>query len=135
MGRLRRCLGVCLVLGVAVLGLAGASAQAKTVGANCVKPLNLQANGQDLSNCNLNEAMIGGFAALQGSNLTGAKLNEATISGVDALKDANLTGARLEGAKVTSGIGALEGATYSNTICPDGTNSNNDGGTCLGHGV
>src|SRR5690348_1637977 len=112
MGRLRRCLGVCLVLGVAVLGLAGASAQAKTVGANCVKPLNLQANGQDLSNCNLNEAMIGGFAALQGSNLTGAKLNEAMIGGFAALQGSNLTGASLNGATI-SGIGAVTGANLT----------------------
>ena len=26
-------------------------------------------------------------------------------------------------------------ATFSNTTCPDGTNSDNDGGTCLGHGI
>jgi hypothetical protein len=27
----------------------------------------------------------------------------------------------------------VTGVTWSNTTCPDGTNSNNDGGTCTGH--
>jgi hypothetical protein len=25
--------------------------------------------------------------------------------------------------------------TWSDTLCPDGTISNNDGGSCVGHGV
>jgi hypothetical protein len=47
---------------------------------------------------------------------------------------ANLSGANLNGADVT-GAGALLGVTYSNTTCPDGTDSDNDDGTCVGHGV
>ena len=27
----------------------------------------------------------------------------------------------------------FSGATWGKTICPDGTNSSNDGGTCVGH--
>ena len=27
------------------------------------------------------------------------------------------------------------GAVWNNTTCPDGTNSNSDGGTCVGHGI
>jgi hypothetical protein len=36
-------------------------------------------------------------------------------------------------------LGSLTGTTnlmavaWANTTCPDGTNSNNDGGTCVGH--
>ena len=40
---------------------------------------------------------------------------------------ADLTGADLRGAT------GLEFATWVNTICPDGTNSDNNGATCLGH--
>lgn len=40
------------------------------------------------------------------------------------LADANLTGANLSGAY-------LSFATWNDTICPDGTNSNNDGDTCV----
>jgi uncharacterized protein YjbI with pentapeptide repeats len=182
----------------ALVGAAGAR-PGNTVGANCVKPLDLQSPSQDLSNCNLNGVTIGGtgefalefsnlsgaglngarfvgffagvFSNLNGANLNGASidgfetllfsnlsganlhgadingsialgdsdlsqanLNGARISGSEVLEFSNLTGANLTGAKI-SGPSALVGAIYSNTICPDGTNSDNDGGTCVGHGV
>ena len=37
-----------------------------------------------------------------------------------------MVGANLSGA-------ILGRVTWLNTVCPDGTNSSNDGGTCLGH--
>ncbi|MGO9853789.1 MAG: pentapeptide repeat-containing protein [Acidimicrobiales bacterium] len=40
--------------------------------------------------------------------------------------NANLTGAIFTGAHVYAPI-------WNHTMCPDGTNSNNDGGTCKGH--
>jgi hypothetical protein len=40
--------------------------------------------------------------------------------------NADLGGATLAGANVN-------GVTWSNTLCPDGTNSTADGGTCAGH--
>jgi hypothetical protein len=43
-----------------------------------------------------------------------------------------LTGADLTGADLRGATG-LESATWVNTICPDGTNSDNNGATCLGH--
>lgn len=50
---------------------------------------------------------------------------------------ANFTGANLTGANPKGAVG-LSGATLTNVIwsrteCPDGTLSNNDGGTCIGH--
>ena len=57
---------------------------------------------------------------LVGANLKGANLSGANLSG------ANLSGANLTGAN-------LSDVTWGNTTCPDGTNSDNDGGTCLGH--
>jgi uncharacterized protein YjbI with pentapeptide repeats len=57
------------------------------------------------------------YANLQDANLHGADLTGANLTGAD------LTGANLHGADLT-------GVIWSNTTCPDGTNSNNDGGTC-----
>ena len=48
--------------------------------------------------------------------------NEARPDAPD-LTGADLTGANLHRADLT-------GVIWSNTTCPDGTNSNNDGGTC-----
>ena len=196
--------GIVLVVLALIAAVVGASgAQADTVGADCVEPLDLISWPQDLSSCNLKgvtisanfalrvsnlsganlkdatisgtaalemsnleganlkDATISGFLALGGpnpamtanlsganlsgatisglgalptANLSGANLNEATISGFAALANANLSGANLRGATVT-GPFALQGATYSNTTCPDGTNSYDNGGTCVGHGV
>jgi uncharacterized protein YjbI with pentapeptide repeats len=49
----------------------------------------------------------------------------ANLVGTD-LSGANLSGADLSGAN-------MSGIIWSNTVCPDGTISNNDGGACLGH--
>lgn len=59
--------------------------------------------------------------ALQGCDLTGA-----TLVGVN-FTNANLAGALGTGADTT-------GVTWNNTFCPDGTNSDLNGGTCIGHG-
>ena len=67
---------------------------------------------------------------LDDANLTGANLVGAKVAFVD-LSHVNFTNANLEGA-IFLGVN-VSGATWSNTICPDGTNSNADGGTCVGH--
>ena len=72
----------------------------------------------DLTGANLNKSDLSG-ALLNGANLTGANLNKANLTG------ANLTGASLSGANVN-------GVIWSNTTCPDGTNSDADGGSCAG---
>ena len=74
-------------------------------------------------------------AELQGANLqqgtfTNATFRNAHLNGAN-LQGANLTGADLTGA-TTNGAN-LHGIIWSNTTCPDGTNSNVDGGTCQGH--
>jgi hypothetical protein len=81
-------------------------------------------SGADLSNANLNEANLAG-AYLANANLSGANLNRADLT-VAILTGANLTGANLNRA-------TLDGVAWSNTTCPDGTNSDNNGGTCIGH--
>jgi hypothetical protein len=69
-----------------------------------------------LEGANLNRADLAG-ALLNGASLDGANLNGADLSG------ANLTGASLAGAN-------LQGVTWSTTTCPDGSDSDADGGTC-----
>ena len=59
-------------------------------------------------------------APLSGVKFNGDNLNGANLTGN------NLIGANLKGTSVVGSIGA-------NTICPDGTNSNADGNTCVGN--
>ena len=71
----------------------------------------------DLSNASLESAFL--FRAdLTGANLSNADLWYAELTG------ANLTGANLSGAD-------LANVYWYNTICPNGTNSNDNGNTCL----
>jgi streptogramin lyase len=77
--------------------------------------------GARMQDSNLNGAHLEN-AFLNGANLEGANLHGADLSGAD-LSRADLSGANLHGATLT-------GAKWSNTTCPDGTNSDNDGGTC-----
>ena len=100
--------------------------------------------GADLSGANLGGANLSSAnltdADLSGANLTGANLNSANLTGADLtganlsganLNKANLTGADLSGANVTGAN--FDKVTWSNTTCPDGTNSDADAGTCIGH--
>lgn len=97
----------------------------------------------NLSGANLKGATLGGganeLAVLQSANLSGANLNGTTIAGPRALSLTNLTGANLNKASVVASESPLDeplqDAVYGDTTCPDGTNSDNDGGTCVGHGV
>jgi uncharacterized protein YjbI with pentapeptide repeats len=88
----------------------------------------------NLVGARMDNAIISGESTLASSNLTGASLIHATISGPNALAGANLTNADLLGAAVSPGA-MYQAIIYNNTRCPDGTNSNDDGGTCVGHGV
>ena len=62
--------------------------------------------------------------SLRAANLTGADLRYAQLDGVD-FTNANLTGANWNRATGT--------AIFANTTCRDGTNSDANGGTCIGH--
>jgi hypothetical protein len=98
-----------------------------------------EANNADFKGDKMNGAFLKGIdlagASLQGVNLRGADLSNAdatdarfrctNLERADA-ENANLTGAALQGAN-------LHDVLWSNTTCPDGTNSNADGGTCAGH--
>jgi Bacterial Ig-like domain (group 3)/Pentapeptide repeats (8 copies) len=82
-----------------------------------------------LAGCNLRGLNLSG-ADLSNANLSNANLNGANLSGAN-LTNANLSGANLNRAQLTGAT--LTGVIWSNTTCPDGSNSNRDGGTCIGH--
>ena len=94
--------------------LVGASMQGANLnGGDVAGALLVNAN---LAGANLNNADLSG-ALLNGANLSGANLHGADLTG------ANLTGANLSGAN-------LNRAVWSHTTCPDGTSSDDDGGSC-----
>ena len=92
--------------------------------------------GASMQGANLNGGDVAG-ALLVNANLAGANLNKADLS-VALLNGANLSGANLHGADLTGAnlTGAnlsganLDRAVWSHTTCPDGTSSDDDGGSC-----
>lgn len=85
--------------------------------------------GADLSLADLTDANLTG-ANLAGANLSHATLVNAQLTGSN-LQAANLTGTNLTGAALSGAN--VNGVTWSDTGCPDGTNSDADGGSCAGH--
>lgn len=98
----------------------------------------------DLSNAHLRGAN------LTGANLTQAKLIGANLSSTDTdpncplgnpLRAANLTNANLTGANLTDAnlrganlsLATLTGVIWKNTTCPDSTNTDTNGGSCMNH--
>jgi hypothetical protein len=93
----------------------------------------------NLAGANLEHAVLVG-ADLSPANLTGADLRGAHL--IDAnLQNSNLAGTDLSGADLTdASLGDailtsanLTGVKWSRTQCPDYSNSDADGGTCVGH--
>ena len=89
-------------------------------------------SGDDMVHVNLNGSDVGGSffelvnladASLINVDAMAADFTQANLTGAD-LSGANLTGATMTGANLTN-------VYWSNTTCPDGTNSDNDGGTCI----
>ncbi|MGO9198588.1 MAG: pentapeptide repeat-containing protein [Acidimicrobiales bacterium] len=80
--------------------------------------------GAVLSDATLKNATLK-RANLKRAYLFGANLKRANLTRSD-LTRATLTGANLKGSD-------LKGVTWNDTVCPDGTNSSKDGGTCKGH--
>jgi uncharacterized protein YjbI with pentapeptide repeats len=99
--------------------------------------------GADLEGFDLGGTMLNG-AYLQGADLENAAgsetdFNDADLDGADlsgtqfsidsTFDDANLTDANLDGADLTGDD--FDSAIWSDTTCPDGSNSDNDGDTCV----
>jgi uncharacterized protein YjbI with pentapeptide repeats len=104
--------------------------------------LELSISNSNFTNANFTNAndKLGSSAGAGGfgdSNLTGANFTNATMTNFSFFNsnftNANFTNANLSGV-TTSGVNTFTGAIWSNTTCPDGTNSDNDGNTCIGHG-
>jgi uncharacterized protein YjbI with pentapeptide repeats len=66
------------------------------------------------------------WTVLNAASFVGADLRYARLDGAD-LSAADLTGANLRHAR------GLSSVIWSDTTCPDGTNSDVNGGTCVGH--
>jgi hypothetical protein len=142
----------CAKCNVSGLGLSGANllganlASANMAGARLDHAILALSNlsGADLSYATLDHANLTlanlSRATLTSANLTAANLVLANLSGSTLtsadLTGANLTGANLSGANMTGATLAdatVTGVGWSNTVCPDGSNANKDGGTCVGH--
>ncbi|NDB65832.1 MAG: pentapeptide repeat-containing protein [Euryarchaeota archaeon] len=88
----------------------------------------------DLSGANLTNAIMYGGSDWLMVNLSGADLTNAWMYDVD-LRYADLTGADLTGARLaylnpSYGPADITGVTWTNAICPDGTNASTVGNTC-----
>ncbi len=71
------------------------------------------------------------YAIFRGTNLRGTDFRQADLTGAD-FTDADLT--RVWGRNSTFDNSTIvTGVVWSNTICPDGTNSDANGNTCVGH--
>lgn len=92
-------------------------------------------NNFDFSGKNFSNAKMGGCdlnrSNFSNVNFTGADLRLCGFDGTN-LQNANFTNANIKGAELNFAAD-VSGATWSNTICPDGTNSDNNGNTCEGH--
>ena len=87
----------------------------------------------DLSGATFGSVDLSG-ASMYYDNLTGSVLTGGTFTGTNMIGD-DFTNADLTGAFTLAGAN-LSGATWSNTTCPDGTNSGTGpGSTCVSHGI
>jgi uncharacterized protein YjbI with pentapeptide repeats len=102
----------------------GAKCPANAVDLHGIEFGALDATGFDLHNFDLSGSN------LIGANFTGANLVKSFL-GSTQLSGANFTNADLNCANNMS-TANVSNAIWSNTTCPDGTNSNNNGGTCVG---
>jgi uncharacterized protein YjbI with pentapeptide repeats len=96
--------------------------------------------GTNATNANFTNATLGAdsgsLANFQNANFTGANFTSASIKNNQFINsdftNANFTNTNLTGS--TNDSSTFTGAIWSNTTCPDGTNSDNDGNTCIGQG-
>ena len=66
--------------------------------------------------------------AVPGADLSGLYLGCADLS-YEFMPEANLSSADLTGANLSNAY--LDGVNWDDTTCPDGTNSDNNGNTCV----
>lgn len=99
-----------------------------------------QFTGSDLSNSDFSNSNVSS-TSFQNTTLASTNFTAASAEGT-GFQNANLTNGNFTNANFTYAdfTGAtnmdtttLTGVTWDNTICPDGTNSNDNGNTCVGH--
>lgn len=99
-----------------------------------------QLGNATFTNANIGQTVMSGVV-FAGSNLTNASLAQSMADGAD-FSDTILTGTDLSQADLSNAtfLGATgmdaattTGAVFFNTICPDGTNSDDNNDTCDGH--
>ncbi|MEM7139923.1 MAG: pentapeptide repeat-containing protein [Actinomycetota bacterium] len=88
-------------------------------------------DGADFSGADIGDATLSGSSAV-GTDFTGADLETIDATGAD-FTGADLTDVNLEDADFTGAT--LTGVVWNNTNCPDGSNSDTNGGTCIGFGI
>lgn len=91
---------------------------------------NAQFQNVNFTSANLTQSNFSN-SNLQGSNFTNANLTKANLSNTN-LTNTNFTGANLTQANLSNAV--VTGVTYSNTTCPNGSNSNNHNNSCAGQG-
>ena len=84
----------------------------------------------NFTSANLNKANFSN-SNLTGSNFTNAIVTQANLSNAN-LTNVNFTGANLQGSNLSGTI--KTGIIWSNTTCPNNSNSNNHNNSCVGQG-
>ena len=97
--------------------------------------------GADMTRAHLDDATLVSTnmdsSELTGATLTGANLSDAILTGAN-LTGANLAYAILNRANLTGATGTplrWDVAIWNDTTCPNGTNSDTHGNTCVGYGL
>ena len=93
-----------------------------------------QLDGADFTNANFTNTVVSRCSAIgvnfTNVNFTGSGLSTSNFQNAN-FTNANLTNASLQDSNMDGTI--RTGVIWSNTTCPDGTNSDDNGGTCEGH--
>ncbi|MEZ5380138.1 MAG: DUF4214 domain-containing protein [Acidimicrobiales bacterium] len=87
-------------------------------------------DGANFTNARLADALVFD-SSFVGANFTGATMTDMAIQRSN-FSGANFTNAVMSDALISKSSN-FTGAIWNNTVCPDETNSNDNGGTCAGH--
>ena len=117
-------------------GFAGTYSNINFTGANLTNSqIGSSFTNSNFSNANV-QGVAGGDTDYSSSNFTGANFTNSGLLNSNFnntnLTNVNFTGSNLQGA-VNMSTATRTGIIWSNTSCPDGTNSDNNGNTCEGH--